>query len=246
MTPTVGPNIPALDINEASAADDGANYTFKVKVADLSQQAQLLAAQSVGAPSLLVTWWDKGATAATDDHYYVKWHEGAAVAEYGKVGDVLWPALGAPAPKFLTYQPAGQATASVTGSTLTITVPKASVGAPAVGDKIDNVTAYGLGEKGPLPSVVDATPAFSYVVGTAAAAQHAPDGYVQISVDDPTFANATLAALSGNSDWSGQVGPLSAGTHAIYVRQVLSAADYNPGLWDDVVAGPVVSTTVTI
>jgi hypothetical protein len=242
-SPVAGPNVSALDITEASVGEVGDNYTFSMDVTDLSEQARALALESAGTPSWMFTWWDKGPTAATDQHYYVKWR-GAGDAEFGQVGDVLYPALGAPAPKFLTYAPKGTAPATVTGNTLTITVPKASVGAPAPGDKIDNVTAYGLGEKGPIPSVVDATKAFSYIAGTPASEQHAADGYIQVSMDDPTFANPVTADIQGTT-WSAAL-PASgtAGVHTFYARQVLSSGLY-PSTWPDVVAGPVSQTTIT-
>jgi uncharacterized protein (DUF736 family) len=163
---------------------------------------------------------------------------------YGQITGVnLWQ-LGAPAPKFTTFKPLGTATGSVSGNTVTISVPLAAVGLKS-NDKLDNVTAWTFSEKGPLPSVIDEAKAFSYVIGTPAAAQHAPDGYVQVSVDDPTFANPVTAALTGSNGWSASLGSLSTGTHIVYVRQVLSSALYNPGSWDDVVAGPVTSQTIT-
>jgi hypothetical protein len=240
VVPVTGPNNAALDIREASVAEAAGNLTFKMNLADLSDTARAQSPESLGVPAYVFTWWWK------DAHYFVRWHDGANVAEYGQVGAIDWPALGAPAPKFLTYVPSGTATAAVTGNSLAITVPSANVGAPQAGAKLDNITAYTWSEKGPVPSVVDQARAFSYVMGTAADAQHAPDGYVQISVDDPTFASPLLATLTGANGWSATLGPLGTGTHTIYVRQVLSAVLYNPGLWDDVTAGPVTSTTITI
>jgi Ca2+-binding RTX toxin-like protein len=192
----------------------------------------------------MVTWWDKG-SALTDEHYFVKWRGVGETAEFGRVGDVLYPALGAPAPKFLTYAPSGTATAAVDGNTLTITVPKSGVGNPAVGDKIDNVTGYALSEKGPVPSVVDAAKSFSYTVGTPAGAEHKPDGYVEVSLDDPTFSDSVTAAMSAG-EWSASLpAPSTAGSHTYYARQVLSADLYPNGL-PDVAAGPVAETKLTV
>lgn len=244
VTPVVGPNAAALDLTEAAVRESGDSYEFSIEASDLSAQAiAAAAAETGGTPSWMLTWWDRGPTAATDQHYYVKWR-GNGDAEYGKVGDVLYPALGAPAPKFLTYAPSGTTAAHVVGNTVTITVPKASVGAPATGDKIDNVTAYGLSEKGAaIPSVVDATKAFSYVVGTPAAAQHAPDGYIQVSIDDPTFANPVDATITGNA-WTAAVPSTGTiGMHTIYARQVLSSSLY-PSTWPDVIGGPVATSSV--
>lgn len=245
--PVSGANVSALDLTEASVSESGNDYVFSIEASDLSEQARALAAaETGGSPSWLVTWWDKGATAASDEHYYVKWR-GAGDAEFGRVGDVLYPALGAPAPKFLTYTPSGTATATVNGNTLTITVPKASVGAPAAGDKIDTVTAYGLSEKGgAVPSVVDATKAFSYIVGTPASSAHAPDGYVEVSLDDPTFASAVTATVNADGTWTAALpSGGTAGTHTIYARQVLSSSLY-PSSWPDVLGGPVDTYPLTL
>jgi hypothetical protein len=110
----------------------------------------------------------------------------------------------------------------------------------APGDKIDNVTAYGLGGAGagavPVPFVVDQAKSFSYVIGTPASGQHLSDGYVQVSTDG--FASSTLATLNNtNNTWTASIaGGPSAGT--VCARQVLAKDLYTP-LWDDVQAGPV-------
>lgn len=246
QVPVKGANIPALDITEASVGESGADYKFTMKVGDLSQQAIAQASQGGGTPSWMFTWWDKGPTSATDQHYYVKWRGTPGTAEFGQIGDVLYPALGAPAPKFLTYVPSGTATAAVDGNKLTITVPKASVGAPANGDHIDNVTAYGLDERGPIPTVIDATKAFSYIVGTPAAQQHGYDGYVQVSVDDPNFGTPINVPVTSDT-WTATIPTtsLAPGSHTLYARQVLSSELYNPTL-PDVQAGPVATSDFTI
>jgi hypothetical protein len=244
-----GANLPAADLREASVSESGGNLTFTIKGADLSQMAQLGAAQAVGVPSWVVTWWEQArnadGTLGLQAHYFVKWLGGTNFV-YGKTIGQDMPQLGAPAPKVVLYPPAGQATGTVTGNTVSITVPLSSVGNLKPGDKIDNVTAWTWSERAQFPAVLDQAKGFSYVIGTPAAAQHAADGYVQISVDDPTFAHPVLAALSGTNDWSANLSGLSHGSHTIYVRQVLSSSLYNPGSWDDVQAGPVTSTTISV
>ncbi|MFN2545667.1 MAG: hypothetical protein ABR600_14010 [Actinomycetota bacterium] len=253
VVPQAGPNNPALDIREASLADNGqGTLTFKVSLADLSTAALLESGQSVGQPAWVFFW------NYNNKHYFVKFlgkdnqcltggsdAPCGPTAEYGQVGAINWPALGAPAPKFLTYVPSGTTTALITGNTLSIDLPASAVGDPPAGAKLDTITAYTWSEKGPSPSVVDQARSFSYVVGTSATAQHAADGYVQVSVDDPTFANPVTATLTGANGFSAQVGPLAAGTHTLYVRQVLSSALYTSS-WDDVAAGAVATITVQV
>jgi hypothetical protein len=110
----------------------------------------------------------------------------------------------------------------------------------APGDKIDNVTAYGLGGQStgaiPVPFVVDQAKSFSYVIGTPAAGQHMPDGYIEVSMNN--FASSTLATLNqANNTWTASIaGAATAGT--VCARQVLAKDLYTP-VWDDVQAGPV-------
>jgi hypothetical protein len=85
---------------------------------------------------------------------------------------------------------------------------------------------------------------FSYRIGTASTGGRQPDGYVQLSVDDPTFANPVVATMNANNVWTAVL-PGVVGPHTIYARQVLSSALYNPE-WGDVVVGPVAQYLVTI
>ena len=240
-----GPNHPALDVLEASAGDDGTNLTFSLTMADLSAAALADAATAGGTPSWMVTWWQgRGGigpstmTPPFHSHWYVKW-KGGSVFEYGRVSSIDAPALGAPTPKFLTYVPSGTATGSVNGNQVTIRVPLASLGGLTAGDKIDHVAAYGMIEHADvtLNDWADQAKTFSYRIGTPAARQHLPDGYVQVSLN-PSFTNPTMATLNpANNTWTAQVaGAPASGT--IYVRQILSKDLYTP-VWDDVQAGPV-------
>jgi hypothetical protein len=113
------------------------------------------------------------------------------------------------------------------------------VGGLVPGDKIDHVTTYALAEHNDatLPSVVDQAKSFSYAVGTPAATQHFPDGYIQVALDS-SFTSPVLATLNAQTNtWTAAIpGAPSAGT--VYARQVL-AKDLYTALWDDVQAGPV-------
>src|SRR4029077_11668479 len=222
-----GPNQPALDIREVSASDDGTDLTFKLKMADLSTTALAQAAPLV--PSWMVMWWQGkgglGPAAMTSgpfhSHWFLRWL-GSSVFEYGRVSSIDFPSLGAPNPQFLSYPVSGTATGSVNGNEVTISVPLASLGGLASGDKIDNVTAYGLGGQStgeiPVPFVVDQVKSFSYIIGTAAAAQHYPDGYVEVSLDN--FATSTRATLNQtNNIWTVSI-PGTSGT--ICARQILA------------------------
>jgi uncharacterized repeat protein (TIGR01451 family) len=245
VVPVASANHPALDILEASAADNGTALTFKIKLADLSAAALADAATAGGTPSWMVVWWQgKGGIGPTTmsapyhSHWYVKWR-GGSLFEYGRVSSIDAPALGAPTPKVLTYPPTGTATGTVNGNEVTISVPIASLGGLASGDKIDHVTAYSLVEHGSttLNDWADQAKTFSYVIGTPAGDQHQADGYVEVSTD-PTFVSATRAVLNGaTNSWSATLtGTASAGI--VYARQILAKDLYTP-LWDNVQAGPI-------
>ena len=241
VVPVRGVDQPALDIVEASVGDDGSDLLITLRVRDLSTLARAQAVAAVGAPSWMVTWWQGvggiGPTtmsAPFDSHWFVKWLGGVDFV-YGRVGSVDTPALGAPTPKLMTYQPLGTASGNINLNTITISVPLSSLGGLTAGDKIDHVTAYTLAERSveTLPSVVDQAKSFSYRIGTTAGAQRAPDGYVEVSLD-PAFTSATRATLSGTNQWTAN---LTAACGTVYVRQVLSSDLYTP-LWQDVQVGP--------
>jgi len=249
VIPVTSANHPALDILEASASDDGTNLTFKLKMADLSATALADAATAGGTPTWMVTWWEgkngigpNGVTSGPfHSHWFVKWL-GQSQFVYGKVSSIDFAALGAPTPKFLTYVPAGTATGSVTGNVVTITVPLSAVGPLISGDKIDHVIAYSLVEHADatLNDWADQAKSFSYVIGTPAAKQHFPDGYVEVSLDN--FATSTLATLNNvNNTWTASIPSSTGGT--VCARQVLAKDLYTP-LWDDVQAGPVACVNV--
>ncbi|TMK96132.1 MAG: hypothetical protein E6G40_13545, partial [Actinobacteria bacterium] len=109
------------------------------------------------------------------------------------------------------------------GNEVTISVPLASLGGLTAGDKIDHVAAYGMVEHADvtLNDWADQAKTFSYRIGTPAAGQHLPDGYVQVSLD-PSFTSPTLATLNpSNNTWMASIaGAPASGT--IYARQILS------------------------
>jgi len=242
VIPVTSANHPALDILEASASDDGTNLTFQLKMADLSATALADALTAGGTPTWVVTWWEgkngigpSGLTSGPfHSHWFVKWL-GQSQFVYGTVSSINSAALGAPTPKFLTYTPTGTASGTVDGNVVTISVPLSAVGPLAPGDKIDHVTAYSFVEHSDvtLNDWADQTKSFSYVIGTPTAAQHLPDGYVQVSLDN--FATSARATLNpANNTWTASI-PGNGGT--VCARQVLAKDLYTP-LWDDVQAGP--------
>jgi uncharacterized repeat protein (TIGR01451 family) len=240
-----GPNHQALDVLEASAGDDGTNLTFTMKMADLSPVALAEAATAGGPPAWMMTWWQgRGGIGPGTmsppyySHWFVKWLGGTSFV-YGRVGSIDAPALGAPTPKALTYTPMGNASGSVNGNVVTMSVPLSQLGGLQSGDKLDHVAAYGIIEHGDvtLSDWADQAKTFSYRVGTPASRQHLADGYVQVSLD-PSFTSPTLATLNpANNTWTTSIaGAPVAGT--VYARQILSKDLYTP-VWDDVQAGPV-------
>jgi dockerin type I repeat protein len=245
VVPVASANHPALDILEASVGDDGTNLTVTLKMNDLSPTALADAAAAGGTPSWLVVWWEKKnglgpdtmTTETLHSHWFVKWL-GQNQFVYGKVGSVDSAALGAPTPKALTYVPMGTGTATVNGNVVTMAVPLTSVGPISAGDKIDHVTAYSLVEHADatLNDWADQVKTFSYVIGTPAAKQHFPDGYVQVSTDD--FATSTLATINNtNNTWTASIASASPGG-TVCARQVLAKDLYTP-VWDDVQSGPI-------
>src|SRR5439155_17099630 len=149
--PLTGPNINPMDIREPSASADGTNLIFKIKVADLFGVDDV-PTDIGGAPSWVVTWWQNRRDVATpfsQARYFVKWLGGTNFV-YGQTGAIEMPQLGAPAPKFVTFVPAGTTTGSVSGDTITISVPAASVGNPQSGDKLDQITAGTWNERGEI------------------------------------------------------------------------------------------------
>lgn len=242
VVPVASANHPALDILETSLNDNGSSLTVTMKMADLSPTALADAASTGGVPTWMVVWWEGknglGPAGMTSEplhsHWFVKWL-GQNEFVYGKVSSVDSAALGAPTPKALTYIPTGTATAVVNGNTVTMTVSLANVGPLTAGDKLDHVTAYSLVEHADatVNDWADQVKSFSYIVGTPVAAQHFPDGYVQVSTDN--FATSTIATLSSaNNTWSAAIPSGSSGT--VCARQVLAKDLYTP-LWDDVQAG---------
>jgi hypothetical protein len=249
VVPVTSANHPALDILEASVGDDGTSLTFTLKMADLSPTALADAATAGGTPTWMVTWWEGknglGPPNMTSgpfySHWFVKWL-GATEFVYGKVSSIDFAALGAPTPKFLTYVASGIASGTVVGNVVTITVPLANIGPLVSSDKIDHITAYSLIEKNDatLNDWADQVKSFSYVIGTPAAKQHSPEGYVEVSLDG--FATSTLATLNNaNNTWTASIPSSTGGT--VCARQVLAKGLYTP-VWDDVQAGPVSCSTI--
>lgn len=248
VVPVASMNHPALDILEATASDNGTNLTFKLRMASLSPIDLAEATTAGGTPSWMVTWWQgKGGIGPAalaspyHSHWFMKWLGPAASSSFvfGKVSSIDLPALGAPTPKVLTYVPMGTASGSVNGNEVTISVPLANVGGLTSGDKIDHIHAYSMVEHADITTNdwADQAKSFSYVIGTAANAQHLSDGYVEVSLD-ADFTTTTLATLNpADNTWTALI-PGAPVSGTVYARQVLAKDLYTP-LWDDVQAGPI-------
>ena len=219
-----GENDPGLDLTETwlSSGEDG-SITAHLKLKE--------------APGPLT------AGGGTVRYMVVFWHEGQvhfAAAEVA-AGEVVAAWTGAPdgipnqagIAKIAAYELAGQdrvATVSdalIEGSTIEITMPADAIGDPVPGTRFDQVTGMvQLPTRGPglevLMDEIDATPSTSWVAGDP----RRPDGAVELSIDDETFADPVAATLNdypGSSfeaalDASG----LPAGDHTLYVRQVVA------------------------
>lgn len=177
--PAIGPDLPAMDIRAVSVSEDAQDVVVTLELADLQPLARSWAqAQSGGDGLLYLVQWNHDET--------IRWvgtemRDGAVRFLTGTLGSV-----GVTGPKLVTYRPSLLGSQQVRGSleaaspgTLTLRVPRALVGDPAVGDRLSSVTAYTFSERGPLvpegsldlvdstslPIMVDASAAFHHVVG---------------------------------------------------------------------------------
>jgi hypothetical protein len=145
--------------------------------------------------------------------------------------------------KFITYNPDIVDSASVTVNlsntapgTITLTIPRNLVGNPPNGALLKSVTGYAMSERGPLaatpcpeppascenlfnpnslPIKVDASGAFTYVVGGGLQL----DGTVELSLDDPNFTSPTTVPANLDGTWTHTFNNPSVGQHAVYIRQ---------------------------
>ncbi|MFN2594444.1 MAG: sialidase family protein, partial [Actinomycetota bacterium] len=109
-----------------------------------------------------------------------------------------------------------------------LVIPPSAVGDPKAGTELYQVTGLLQTLDGPvgpdsLMDERDAAPAFSWNVG----ARRRPAGKVQLSIDDPTFANPIKAKLHGYPKpmWKLSLKrSLAHGRHVLYVRTVGSGA----------------------
>jgi hypothetical protein len=154
--------------------------------------------------------------------------------------------------KFVTYNPdlvkSQSLKGQIQGNTISISVPKVSVGSPAAGAPFHTVTGYALSERAPLipdgatlpnapapapkttslvadptslPVMLDASGAATYTAGDGGPKSA---GVVEVSLDDPSFASPRLAGIGGDTAagrWqlSLSAAELAPGAHTAYVRQ---------------------------
>jgi hypothetical protein len=244
--PTIGPNVPALDIRQVDMTETATNLTVRMQVADATLAALATATGTGGGDGLLylVQWdYDESVADPIDKVFWVaaEVRGGQALGRTGTLGVIR----SATSKKYITYNPDAVNSTSVVVTitntapgTITLSIPKSLVGNPPNGALLKSVTGYAMSERGPLaatpcpappascenifnpsslPLRVDTAGAFTYVVGAGMQL----DGTVEISLDDPTFAFSTQAAANVNGTWQGSVGSASGGAHILYARQVV-------------------------
>ncbi|MBI2833542.1 MAG: hypothetical protein HYX76_03840 [Acidobacteria bacterium] len=241
----IGDPLPAMDVQQVSVADDAANLTVKMKITDLTTTALAAApAQSGGDGVLYLAQWEFN----EKTNWVAAEIRGTQPVFYtGSIGVIR----SATSKKYMTFNPDAAASRLLQGrvtqgapGTIEITVPRALVGNPANGASLYSVTGYAISERGPLvpvtagdpvvdptsfPIRVDSAAAFTYVVGEGPQ----PDGVVEISLDDETFASPKMAAvvnvLTGNN-WQLTLNPpdLTPGPHTLYARQRVSGLTSSP------------------
>ncbi|HJQ32678.1 MAG TPA: hypothetical protein VJ866_10880 [Pyrinomonadaceae bacterium] len=244
---TPGANLPGADLRAVSLKDEGDSLVLNMQVADLSSSAITNAATaSEGTSVLYLTQWDYA-----DNIYWLAAEVSAAGTTNFYTG-TLGMIRSATSKKFVTYNPdlvkSQGVKGQIQGNTITVSVPKVSVGSPAAGAPFHTVTGYALSERAPLipdgatlpnapapapkttslvadptslPVMLDASGAATYTAGDGGPKSA---GVVEVSLDDPSFASPRLANLSADVTANRWQLPLSAselspGTHTAYVRQ---------------------------
>jgi hypothetical protein len=242
--PVIGNNVPALDLRQVDITDTAANIIVKMQVADATTAGLTAATGTGGGDGLLyLTQWDYDENVAdpVDKVFWVaaEIRAGVPVGRTGTLGVVR----SATSKKFITYNPDLVDSTSVTVNisntapgTITLTIPRNLVGSPPNGALLKSVTGYAMSERGPLaatpcpdppascenifnpnslPIKVDASGAFTYVVGGGLQL----DGSVQLSLDDPNFTNPTTVPANLDGTWTHAFSNPSVGQHTVYVRQ---------------------------
>jgi hypothetical protein len=243
---TPGANLPGADIRSVSLKDEGDALVLSMQVADLSPSAIAAAASaSEGQGVLYLTQWDYA-----DTIYWLaaEVYRGQTSYYTGTLGMIR----SATSKKFITYSPdlvkSQGVRGRMEGNTLTVSVPKVSVGSPAAGAPFHSVTGYALSERLPLlpdgaalpnapapapkttsltadptslPVMLDASGAATYTAGDAGPRD---GGVVEVSLDDPGFSSPRAASLSSDpaaGRWRLTLSgaELVPGAHTAYVRQ---------------------------
>ena len=155
---TIGPNIPRLDLRSASLVTDVSGLHARIGVGDTTG----LGLTTQGAEAWMLQWWWNNAL----------WYAKADATTTG-----LACSAGQPTPIFSSSgngkaavyfgAPATTCRVDTATNTLVIDIPVASVGGPATGAILHEVTAYSFlyDTPGTLMNQVDATPPFTYRVG---------------------------------------------------------------------------------
>ncbi|HEX6183154.1 MAG TPA: hypothetical protein VFZ44_04520 [Pyrinomonadaceae bacterium] len=241
-----GANLPGADIRSVALSEQGDTLVLRMQVADLSPAAiNAAATASEGTGVLYLTQWDYA-----DTIYWLAAEVNGATTNFytGTLGMIR----SATSKKFVTYNPDLVKSQSVKGqlegNTITISVPKVTVGSPIGGAPFHSVTAFALSERAPLlpvgadlpnapapapkttsllpdptslPLLLDASGAATYTAGDGGPLTN---GVVEVSLDDPAFQSPRVAALSpdpGSNRWqlALSASELVPGAHTAYVRQ---------------------------
>ena len=260
--PSIGANVPALDIRQVDMTETATNLIVRMQVADSTTAGLATATGTGGGDGLLylVQWdYDESSADPIDKVFWVaaEVRGGQPLGRTGTLGVVR----SATSKKFITYNPdlVNSTSVVVTNSnsapgTITLSIPKTLVGNPPNGAQLKSVTGYAMSERGPLaatpcppapascenifnptslPIRVDTSGAFTYVVGAGMQL----DGVVELSLDDPSFSFPTPASSNTNGTWQGSFASASSGAHTIYARQVVRGG---------CATSPVVSRTFTV
>jgi hypothetical protein len=237
----IGEPIPAMDLLGIALDDDAERLTVTMELGDTGSAALAAAAAESGGDGVLyLTQWD-----FADRVHWVAAELRAGQPAYltGTLGVIR----SSTSKKFITFNPDLTTSLEVEGTIeagapgrITLSIPRALVGAPADGDELFSVTAYALSERGPLvpvgvdnvpsptslPIQVDASGPFTYVVGGGPRMA----GTVEVSANDPGFASPSLAATALDGGWELPLdeGALPPGPNTLYVRQRLATGALSP------------------
>ncbi|MCW2966560.1 MAG: hypothetical protein JWM71_332 [Solirubrobacteraceae bacterium] len=183
---------PNLDVAAAKVSQpDASHVTVSMTTADAKLAQDLAVDPSLGgATGQWIVRWAAPQYAKPGDGniFYVGMQAGPSGSPQFYTGTTC--AIGTTHTKYFTYPPTTAVPGSISGATITWTVPLSAIGAPALGQSLFSVTGFtavqttpgaALGASGcsdpasgsgdpQIPSLIDASPPFTYTIGGRAAA----------------------------------------------------------------------------